>query len=66
MQDRIDELRRRRGSVTAGGPRSHHFAHGFTVFQQMVDLSGYVPVVAAMLGSGSPGRPTSLRSPTSS
>jgi acetyl-CoA carboxylase carboxyltransferase component len=34
------------------GLDSHHFAHGFTVFQQMVDLSGYVPVVAAMLGPG--------------
>ena len=34
------------------GLDSHHFAAGFTVFQQMVDLSGYVPVVAVMLGPG--------------
>ncbi|MEQ3552659.1 carboxyl transferase domain-containing protein [Pseudonocardia nematodicida] len=34
------------------GLDSHHFAHGFTVFQQMVELSGFVPVVAAMLGPG--------------
>jgi acetyl-CoA carboxylase carboxyltransferase component len=34
------------------GLDSHHFAHGFTVFQQMVDLSGYVPVVAVMMGPG--------------
>lgn len=34
------------------GLDSHHFAHGFSVFQQMVDLSGYVPVVAVMLGPG--------------
>lgn len=34
------------------GLDSHHFAHGFTVFHQMVDLSGYVPVVAVMMGPG--------------
>lgn len=34
------------------GLDSHHFAHGFGVFQQMVDLSGYVPVAAAVLGPG--------------
>ncbi|MCE3554661.1 methylmalonyl-CoA carboxyltransferase [Pseudonocardia sp. RS11V-5] len=34
------------------GLDSHHFAFGFDVFQQMVDLSGYVPVVAVMLGPG--------------
>lgn len=34
------------------GLDSQHFAHGFGVFQQMVDLSGYVPVVAAVLGPG--------------
>jgi acetyl-CoA carboxylase carboxyltransferase component len=34
------------------GLDSHHFAFGFDVFAQMVDLSGYVPVVAVMLGPG--------------
>lgn len=34
------------------GLDSHHFASGFDVFAQMVDLSGYVPVVAVMLGPG--------------
>jgi len=34
------------------GLDSHHFAHGFGVFQQMVDLSGYVPIVAVMMGPG--------------
>jgi propionyl-CoA carboxylase beta chain len=34
------------------GLDSRHFAHGFPVFQQLVDLSGYVPIVAVMLGPG--------------
>ncbi len=34
------------------GLDSRHFAHGFAVFAQMVDLSGHVPIVAAMLGPG--------------
>jgi propionyl-CoA carboxylase beta chain len=34
------------------GLDSRHFAHGFAVFGQMIDLSGYVPIVAAMLGPG--------------
>lgn len=34
------------------GLDSRHFAHGFAVFGQMVDLSGHVPIVAAMLGPG--------------
>lgn len=34
------------------GLDSHHFAWGFEVFGQMVDLSGYVPVVAVMMGPG--------------
>ncbi|MDQ4118226.1 MAG: acyl-CoA carboxylase [Actinomycetota bacterium] len=34
------------------GLDSHHFASGFDVFAQMVELSGYVPVVAVMLGPG--------------
>lgn len=34
------------------GLDSRHFAHGFAVFQQMIDLSGHVPIVAAMLGPG--------------
>jgi propionyl-CoA carboxylase beta chain len=34
------------------GLDSRHFAHGFAVFQQMVDLSGYVPIVAVMMGPG--------------
>jgi acetyl-CoA carboxylase carboxyltransferase component len=34
------------------GLDSHHFAMGFEIFQEMVDASGYVPVVAVMLGPG--------------
>lgn len=34
------------------GLDSRHFAHGFTFFQRMVDLSGLVPTVAVMMGPG--------------
>jgi acetyl-CoA carboxylase carboxyltransferase component len=34
------------------GLDSHHFAMGFEIFQEMVHASGYVPVVAVMLGPG--------------
>jgi acetyl-CoA carboxylase carboxyltransferase component len=34
------------------GLDSHHFAMGFEIFQEMVNASGFVPVVAVMLGPG--------------
>lgn len=34
------------------GLDSHHFAMGFEIFQEMVDASGYAPMVAVMLGPG--------------
>jgi propionyl-CoA carboxylase beta chain len=34
------------------GLDSCHFAHGYRGFLELVDLSGYVPVVAVMLGPG--------------
>jgi propionyl-CoA carboxylase beta chain len=34
------------------GLDSRHFARGFTGFQDLVNLSGYVPVVAVILGPG--------------
>ncbi|WP_208378941.1 acyl-CoA carboxylase subunit beta [Cumulibacter soli] len=34
------------------GLDSHHFAWGFETFKEFVELSGYVPIVAAMLGPG--------------
>jgi propionyl-CoA carboxylase beta chain len=34
------------------GLDSRHFARGFTGFQDLVNLSGYVPVVAVMMGPG--------------
>lgn len=34
------------------GLDSWHFAAGFTLFEQMVAISGYVPIVSVMLGPG--------------
>lgn len=34
------------------GLDSRHFAHGFTFFEQLVDLSGLVPTIAVMMGPG--------------